>query len=97
MIVSSILDLYFFLRTFVYLHLCQTVYQGTGAFVARTLSFESCSFNMVDDIMSVQGERIFNDAAVFWYVPTRVCCALNAWKRALSLIRSTSFLPSLPW
>jgi hypothetical protein len=43
------------------------MHQGMGAFVARTLSFESCSFHMVDDIMTPQGEKIFNDAAVFWW------------------------------
>ena len=40
--------------------------KGSGMFVARTLSFEACSFELRDDIMTAQGEKIFDDAATFW-------------------------------
>jgi len=40
--------------------------KGSGAFVARTLAFSSCAFELKDDIMTRQGERIYDDAATFW-------------------------------
>ena len=40
----------------------------TGAFVCRTLSFEQCSFELMDAIMDKEAQAIYDRAAEFWIV-----------------------------
>ena len=40
--------------------------KATGSLVARTLSYESCSFDLVDDIGNEQVTKVYNEASQVW-------------------------------
>ena len=40
--------------------------KATGSLVARTLSYKSCSFDLVDDIGNEQVTKVYNEASQVW-------------------------------
>ena len=40
--------------------------KATGSLVARTLSYKSCSFDLIDDIGNDQVTKVYNEASQVW-------------------------------